>query len=47
MLALSLVAMIVGSALLFVDYQRYTEKKPAEPTAPVKHAAAGSQTQGT
>jgi hypothetical protein len=34
MLVISVAAMMVGSALLFVDYSRYSEKVPELPAAP-------------
>ena len=34
MLVLSVGAMMVGSALLFVNYHRYSEKSPELPAAP-------------
>ena len=36
MLAISLVALIVGCALLFLDYSQYSDKAPEPPKAPVR-----------
>jgi len=34
MLAISLIALIAGCALLFLDYNQYSDKPPAVPKAP-------------
>ena len=53
LLAISLVAMIVGCVLLFLDYSEYPKQKPAPvpPPGNVKplagQAAPGAQTPGT
>ena len=43
MLAISLVAMIIASILLFLDYNQYPKKKPDAPPAPSGVRAPANQ----